>query len=161
MNCPLTTDETMLLDYAAGRLDEDTASSLTRHMSQCVDCAAWSIEQSAVWEMLDNLEPPPVSVDFNRRLWQRIDAAESAPWYRRLAESLRFANWKPAFPLAAAVVLVAGGFVLDQRNTTERQSAGAQTVTTSEAEQVEQTLDDLQLLHQLDSATAAAASKQM
>ena len=114
MNCPLKNNEDpMVLDYAAGRLDAARTAVLEQHMEQCPECAALRLEQSAVWEILDAWEPAPVSIDFNRRLWQRIDATESAPWYRRLAESLRYANWKPAFPLAAAIVVIAAGFVLD------------------------------------------------
>ena len=36
-------------------------------------------EQAAVWEALDVWEPAPVSVDFNRKLWRRIDAAAADP----------------------------------------------------------------------------------
>jgi len=166
MNCPLNSDETMLVDYAAHRLDAAKMAMLDRHMLECPDCAALGLEQSAVWDMLDTWEPSPVSVDFNRRLWQRIDAAEARPWYRGLMDSLRFANWKPAFSLAAAIAIIVGGFVLDHpenRTTTDKKAAGSESasVSATEAEQVEQTLEDLQLLHQFDSAKAAAAPKQM
>jgi hypothetical protein len=118
-----------------------------------------------VWEALDAREPMPVSIDFNRRLWQKIDAMESAPWYERLAESMRMAHWKPAFTLALATLIVAAGFMLDHpggRAPVAGGSSGAD-VSATEAEQVEQTLEDLQLLHQFDSATGAVnnVSKQM
>jgi hypothetical protein len=98
-----------------------------------------------------------VSVDFNRRMWRKIDAADAAPWYRKLADSLRLGAWKPAVPLAAAVVLVAAGFVMDhQRPVPVTPSvANAAGVSVTEAEQVEKTLDDIQLLRQLDAAAGA------
>ena len=158
MNDPCKLDET-LLDYTAGRLSPDKTATLDLHMQTCPDCAALRLEQTAVWDALDAWEPAPVSVDFNRRLWQRIDAAEAAPWYQRLGDSFRFGNWKPAFALTAAMIVIAAGFVLD--HPAERATTGAEGVSTTEAEQVEQTLEDLQLLHQFDSFTPAAAPKQM
>ncbi len=166
MNCPLKTEETadVLLDYAARRLDSEKKASLERHMRECKACAALRLEQTIVWDALDAWDPMPVSIDFNRRLWQRIDAMEAAPWYERLAESMRMANWKPAFTLALATLIIAAGFVLDHPGR-EPGAGGSSTagVSASEAEQVEQTLEDLQLLHQFDSATGAAGniSKQM
>jgi hypothetical protein len=164
MNCPLKNDEATLLDYAAHRLDATRTAMLDRHTHECPDCAALLLEQAAVWDILDTWEPAPVSVDFNRKLWQRIDAADAAPWYRRLAESLRFGNWKPAVPLAAAMVVIAAGFMLDhpQNRAGDKKLAGTpETVSASEAEQVEQTLEDLQLLHQFDSAKVTPAARQM
>ena len=106
MNCPLQSENTMdvLLDYSAGRLDESRRALLERHMRACDACAAFRLDQSALWSALDGWEPKPVSMDFNRRLWQRIDAIQTEPWYRRLALSLRFGTWKPAIPLAAVVL---------------------------------------------------------
>jgi len=162
MNCPLKTEENadLLVDYTAGRLDPEKTARLYRHMQMCPDCAALQLEQTAVWDALDAWEPMPVSVDFNRRLWQRIDAMETAPWYRRLGDFLEMAHWKPAFTLAAAMVIVAAGFVLDHPGNRAPAMPG---VSASEAEQVEQTLDDLQLLHQFDAAAGAvdSSAKQM
>ncbi|HEX4133513.1 MAG TPA: hypothetical protein VHY84_02730 [Bryobacteraceae bacterium] len=154
MNCPLQTEETdLLLDYSAGRLDAARAAALTQHMEQCAACAAFRTEQTAVWNALDLWEPAPVSMDFNRRLWQRIDAAAAAPWYQSLRDSLRFTNWKPAIPLAAAVIVIAAGFLLDhpgQQARTPEPGVSVTNVSLREADQVEQTLDDIQLLQQLD-----------
>ena len=157
MNCPLQREETadILLDYSARRLDPSRTAILERHMETCAACAAFRMEQTAVWDALDAWEPGPVSMDFNRRLWQRIDA--NAPWYRSLIDALRCSNWKPVFPLAAAILLIAGGFVLDHPGVgTAVPAASVQgvSVTVTEANQVEQTLDDLQLLHQLDAMIA-------
>jgi anti-sigma factor RsiW len=163
MNCPLQKPESadILLDYAAGRLDAVRATGIERHMETCSRCAAFRMEQAAVWDALDAWHPAPVSMDFNRRLWHRIDAAK-VTWYRALAGSLRHASWKPAIPLAAAVVIVATGFLLDHPVAKVSPAPGV-SVSVTEADQVEQTLEDIQLLHQLDVATApnSATSKRM
>lgn len=152
MTCPLETQETdLLLDYSAGRLKAPLRASLAQHMDNCAACAAFRNEQAAVWDALDLWEPGPVSMDFNRNLWRRIDAATAAPWYRKLAATLQLANWKPVLPLTAAVALIAAGFLLDHPGA-RKAPAG---VTLNEAEQVEQTLDDIQLLHQLDGGGVA------
>jgi hypothetical protein len=162
MNCPLQKEETadVLLDYSAMRLDAARTAILEHHMEACPKCMAFRNDQALVWDALDEWEPMPVSQDFNRRLWQRIDAAAAAPWYTRLGDSLRFANWKPVFPLAAAFLVIAGGFLLDHRSYREAspginpEIGTVQGVSMTEADQLEQTLDDIQLLHQLDSVTA-------
>jgi len=156
MSCPLQREETadLLLDYSARRLDVASVAMIERHMKSCLECSKFRAEQTVVWDALDQWEPMPVSMDFNRRLWQRVDAAANAPWYRSLADSLRFVNWKPAFPLAAAILAIAGGFLLDHPGNGNRTAAAAaasvQGVSVTEADQLEQTLDDIQMLRQLD-----------
>jgi hypothetical protein len=161
--CPLKAGETdLLLDDAAGTLarrglDAATMAALREHMEACPDCLAFRAGQKLVWDALDLWTPGPVSQDFNRRLWQRIDAAAAAPWYTRLGESLR-ASWKPLIPLTAAILVIAGGFLLDHPGATRP----AHDVTIIEADQLEQTLDDIQLLRQLDvSATQGSSKTQM
>lgn len=156
MTCPLQSEETyLLLDYSAGRLDAARAAILARHMETCPDCASFRKEQKTVWNALDAWEPAPVSMDFNRRLWQRIDAAAAAPWYQSLAESLRFANWKPVVPLTAAILVIAAGFLLDHPGAKNPVPG----VSAKEAAQVEQTLDDIQLLGQLDTVMPVGTAK--
>ena len=143
MTCPLQTEETdLLLDYSAGRLDAPRAAALADHMAGCSRCSRFATEQAAVWKALDEWEPAPVSLDFNRRLWQRIDAAAAVPWYRNFSQV-----WKPAIPLTAAILVIAAGFLLDHPRGSQTRVPG---VTVQEANQVEQTLDDIQLLDQLD-----------
>jgi anti-sigma factor RsiW len=141
----------ILLDYTAGRLNAVNSARFEEHMALCPECAAFSREQSMVWDALDAWEPVPVSLDFNRRLWQRIDAAEAEPWYRRLAAVLRTASWTPAIPLTAAMLVIAAGFVFDHP-ANRNAPAPAPVSATVTVEQVEQTLDDIQLLHQFDAS---------
>jgi anti-sigma factor RsiW len=157
MTCPLRTEETdLLLDYSAGRLDAARTAILARHMESCPDCASFRMEQKTVWDALDTWEPAPVSMDFNRRLWQRIEAAAAAPWYKNLGESIRFANWKPVIPLTAAILVIAAGFLLDHPGARTNSVPG---VSVKEANQVEQTLDDIQLLDQLDVVIPVSTGK--
>ncbi len=170
MNCPLQKEETadLLLDYSARRLDAATAAMLERHIESCPGCSEFRAEQAVVWDALDRWEPMPVSMDFNRRLWRRIDEAATAPWYRSLGDSLRLANWKPVFPMAAAILVIAGGFLLDHRGVVERNRAAAppaavEGVSVTQADQLEQTLDDIQMLRLLDAANTpnGGSSKRM
>jgi hypothetical protein len=164
MDCPLRREETadLLLEYSAQRLDAAGVAALERHMENCLECSKFRAEQTVVWDALDQWEPAPVSMDFNRKLWQRIDAAANAPWYRSLADSLRFANWKPVFPLAAAILAIAGGFLLDHpgKEVADR-AEPVHSVSVTDADQLEQTLDDIQMLRQLESANASGASSKM
>lgn len=156
MNCPLLSEQNaeLLLAYSAGRLQRGETAMLEEHMRRCTRCAEFRLEQNELWTALDLWEPPPVSVSFNRQLWQKIDQTAGVPWYRRLGHSLRSGVWKPAFPLAAAAVVIAAGFMLDHRSTPPAKTTGANgaSVSITEADQVEKTLDDIQLLRQLDAA---------
>jgi hypothetical protein len=151
MKCPLEAGNAheVLLEYPTGRLDPAAQAALESHIAECFDCQEAVGGQAAVWDALDAWEPAPVTVDFNRRLWQRIDRveAERANWFSM--------TWKPALPVAAAFLLLMGVFMVERPH--ERlplQSAtGSDGVTLTEVDQVEATLDDLQLLQQFDSAT--------
>jgi hypothetical protein len=96
-------------------------------------------------------------------MWQKIDLLDAAPWHRRLADSLRLGSWKPGFALVAAVVLVATAFVMDHSGAVAVSPSVSITepgVSITEVDQVEKTLDDVQLLKQFDSTvTETAASK--
>jgi len=158
-----TTD--LLLEYSARRLDASRAAAVGHHAESCTECSAFLAAQTAVWDALDAWEPPPVSMDFNRRLWQRIDRTAELPWYRGLFSAMRAANWKPVFPMAAAVLVIAGGFLLDHRGgrtvAPNAATSGVSGVSIIEADQLDQTLDDIQLLRQLDSVAPGGSAKQM
>ena len=154
MNCPLHSEETagILLDYTARRLDENSKAMLERHMASCSECAAFRDEQAMVWTALDAWEATPVSMDFNRNLWARIDAAEAAPWYVRMGHALRLGSWKPVAPLALAGLVIAAGFLMDHPANRAPVGGASAKVSVSEADQVEATLDDIELLYQFESA---------
>jgi anti-sigma factor RsiW len=163
MHCPLLAGETqeVLLDYAAGRLDRGRSASLEKHAESCPACAAWLAGQAALWSALDEWTPEPVSLDFNRQVWRRIEAAAAAPWYTRVADMFRFGGWKPAIPLAAAMLVVAAGFLLDHQGTGPAVPAGGAGASGGsslmEVDQVERSLDDIQLLKQFDTSGGESA----
>lgn len=163
MNCPIRTEDTaeILLAYTARRLDSARTVLLEHHMDSCPECAEFRAGQELVWQALDAWDAPPVTADFNRRLYQRIDAEQAAPWYVRLFNT-PWASWKPALPLAAAGVVLIAGFVLDHpASAPSTAPASGIRVTVMEAEQVETALDDLQLLHQLDSGASNGTTESM
>ena len=95
--------------------------------------------------LLDEFEAPPVSLDFNRRLWRRIEA-EPAPSWR-----IAIRKWlAPAIPLATAAALVVAGFIYDHRSHT----VPVPGFSVSEADTMERTLDDMQLLGQFEKEAA-------
>lgn len=163
MNCPIQTEETaeLLLAYTARRLDPAKTAILESHMDVCPECAEFRVRQELVWQALDAWEAPSVTADFNRRLYQRIESEAAAPWYVRLFTT-PWVVWKPAIPLACAALVVVAGFLFDHPLSVNSPAATpAIRVSVTEAEQVENALDDLQLLRQLDSSTASAPSETM
>jgi anti-sigma factor RsiW len=144
MDCPIKTQQNKesLLDYSAGRLDRPQAGMVEEHVETCAECARFLAEQRAVWEALGAWEPAEISTDFNRRLYRKIDQAKPAFWLNRLL-------WRPLVPLAAACLLIAASVALHTPTATvvpENSQAHAESV---EPEQVERTLDDLQMLREL------------
>ncbi len=151
----------VLLAYSAGKLHGESAVRVERHLSECPTCAAVGKAQSSVWQLLDTWDGPPVSRDFDRKLQARIQAAESASWLDKLSEAvhefLRPILARPAFPLAAASFVIVAGFVFDHpgrvQNSPRTQAAlhvSSVEIDKADVEQVEATLDDMEMLRQFD-----------
>jgi len=151
MQCPVEHDKTagILLDYVARRLEPARLSVLERHVATCSRCAEFTLGHEQVWQVLDRWEPPPVSGDFNQRLFRRIDQATAIPWYKGLFE-FRF-GIKLAVPVVATCLVVVAGFVFERANGSR--ASGGLYLDGSQADQLEAALDNLQLLRQLDSGT--------
>lgn len=98
-------------------------------------------EQQALLRLLDEFEAPPVSLDFNRKLWRAIETAPQPSFVGLIRAWL-----KPAIPLGVLTALVIAGFAFDHRAPTP----SATGVTATEAEKMERTLDDIQLLGQFE-----------
>lgn len=147
--CPLTAGEQnadLLLDYVSRRLAPETAEIIDRHVAICPACTAFVETQSAVWDALDAFETMPVSEDFDRKLWAKIEREDCQPWWRRI---LSFdALWKPAIPLAAMALIAVGLWM--------RPDSGAPNgmpVTKAESridvDQIDRTLEDMEMLREL------------
>ncbi len=139
MKCPA--DPALLVDYASGRLAPARAADLGRHIETCDFCAERVPGYSAISEALDTWDSPPVSLDFNRRLWSKIDAAQPVRWTRRLF---------PAIPVAAAAAMMLAGLWMERPHASPQVPAPG--VSVVEAEQAERALDDIQLLRGFDDA---------
>jgi anti-sigma factor RsiW len=113
MNCPLETPETadLLLEYCARSLSPESTAILERHIAVCPACRHFADGQRAVWEALDSWEAEPVSADFDRRLYSRIESETS--WRERVWRAVRPIFAYRGIPAAAtACLLVTAGVVM-------------------------------------------------
>jgi hypothetical protein len=147
MNCPIKTQENneWLLEYSAGRLGREHAAVLGQHLEGCAECRRFVEEQRVVWNVLGEWEAQDVSPHFNRRLYQKIDQSQPFTWLNRLLQPL----WRPVVPLAAACLLIVAGVALHIPVTPLNPDRAQARVESVEPEQVERTLDDLQMLREM------------
>jgi anti-sigma factor RsiW len=155
MNCPIESrNPEMLVAYTAGELDLETAGALERHIAVCDACQSMASDHTAVWKALDAWDAPPVSPDFNRRLYARIEQGAPLSWWERLTRTFRQMPLRQALPLTAtAALLVMAGLLIEHPGPLA--PAPAPHNQTVRADQVERTLDDLDLLRQFSAAKSA------
>lgn len=156
MRCPIESQENSeaLLAYCAGTLDPETRAALEQHLEACPACRRWRGGQQAVWEALDGWEAMPVPLDFDRRLYRRIDAEAHSPWWRRLA--LPLSPVRRGLPImAAACLLVVAGAILEGPRAPA--SLGVDRAGAVAVDQVERTLEDMELLQSLNQEVRAQA----
>jgi anti-sigma factor RsiW len=154
MTCPIEShNPELLVAYTAGELDLETAQALERHLAGCSACQALAADQTAVWKAMDGWEAPVVSLDFDRRLYRRIDEGVRLSWWERLTRPFRPMPLRQALPLSAtAGLLLMAGLLLHRSAPIAPAAAPGETV---RADQVESTLDDLDLLRQFSTANSA------
>jgi anti-sigma factor RsiW len=157
MNCPIKSrNPEVLVDFAAGELDPETASALERHLAGCAACRSMAAQQTAVWKALDTWEAPPVSLDFDRRLYRRIDEAARFSWWERLTRAFLRLPLGQAVPLtASAGLLLMAGLLLRHPGPIAPMAPRGEIV---RANQVERTLDDLDLLRQFGAADSTESA---
>ena len=150
MNCPIRTHENTdwLLDYSAGRLDSERTALVERHVETCSECARFIEGQRAVWSALGQWEAEELSSEFNRRLYQKIDQTKPASWLDRLFRPFQ-PLWRPLVPAAAACLLIVAGIALHAPQAVLSPGNSQARVENIEPEQVERTLDDMQMLREL------------
>lgn len=153
VRCPLQTGDegaTLLLGYLDRQLDPETTSQLDRHVAQCESCARLVEGHRAVWSALEEYRPVAVSADFDDRVMARIAAEE--PWWRRLLPAARgLAGWKAAMPVTAAAcaLLLAVGVWRGPHETPAAPAGSDSAAVAAEAQLVEDTLSDVEMLRQL------------
>jgi hypothetical protein len=151
-----------LLAYCAGGLRAEDAERIALHLRSCSECAAIYSTQVSVWNALDTWKAAPVSHDFDRRLFARIEAEKAATWLARAWDRFITATEdfvrpifaQPALPLSVAAMVIAAGFVLDHPAKLSPPAAthksAVSSVTPVEADKVEATLEDMEMLRQFD-----------
>ena len=151
MNCPTKRNEDaeILLDYCAQALTPEQTAAFEIHLQQCADCSRLVEAQKEVWGALEAWTPPPVSSNFDARLYARIATEQSAPawqvWLRRVFQPpVPYPLWKSAIPLVAACAVLAAGLAV--RTPDAAVTAPQLRADKVDIEQVEQTLEDFDIL---------------
>lgn len=158
MTCPLQSDHAdVLLDYCARMLDPERKAMLERHMEQCADCREMARAQSEVWSAMDAFDAEPVSADFDRRLYARIDERETVTaWERFWAPVREYLQgqpaWKPVLSIAAASAVLAVVFLVQGD---APQPVTDQPAAVVDVKEVENVLEDMEMLRQLEAPAPA------
>ena len=156
MRCPIQRgNPEILLDYSARKLSAGQRIVLERHMEDCEECGRFARAQSAVWEALDVWEAQPPAPEFDRKLYAAIEASERSPWWRKLTiEWLGISSWRPvATVVAACLALVAGVVLYTPKAVLTLPKAPV--IENVELDQVEATLEDLEMLKLLSAPAAS------
>ena len=151
MRCPIETQDNaeVLLSYSARRLNPESTAILEAHMEVCPQCREFRDGQKMLWEALDQWEARPISPDFDRRLYRKIEEQARTGWWERVFGAGRPEFLRPALPLAAAACLVlVAGFIIDNPGRFFTPAIEAPQV--REVEQVERTLEDMEMLRQFN-----------
>jgi len=156
MNCPVQDRENaeVLLEYCARKLPSSSIAEFDRHLESCPECSKFASAQQHVWSALDMWEAEPVTDSFDAKLYNRIQAFEEKSWWKRLIGD--GVAWKPALSLGAAcAALVVVTFIHPVKPPGGTPSYREKTkVETVEVEQLERTLEDLEMLKQLSVSNA-------
>jgi len=147
MGCPLerSVAEELIVAYAARTLDPEQEAEFERHLETCTNCRELAVQQRALWSVLDEWRPLPVSADFDQRLAQSIASTSGSNWWRGLVSNW---GWRPAIPVAAACAVLVFAFLLkdnDRLRAPAAESPGPLHI----EQQVEHALDDMDLLRQI------------
>ena len=94
----------------------------------------------------------PVSIDFDAKLYERIDQQHSTMWGRLKSAILPaegWMNWRPAMSVAAVCLVLFGAFVLrvpDLDTSFDNEEIAAITLEAHEIEQAEKALEDVEMV---------------
>jgi hypothetical protein len=131
------------------------------HMESCTSCRSFSDGQRATWDALDAWNPGPVSLEFDRKLYARIEQHENSGWWMKLWHR---SIWQPGFsgpvvPIAMACITGVIGVMLYlpvNRPAIEPQTPQIR-MEGSDLEQLETTLEDIEMFKQLAPASSASS----
>ena len=150
MKCPLETNPEILVAYSSRQLSGNQPEQLEAHLQSCSPCREFVDRQRVVWEALDGWEAPPVPADFDRRLFQRIEAEVS--WWQRVRGRMSLLLVYRALPVTAAACLVLAGVLLDwpsPHKVPDRPATTAR-METLQPDQVVNALDEMEVLDQFN-----------
>jgi len=147
MGCSLkkSVAEELIVAYAARMLDAHAEAAFERHLESCAGCRELAAQQRAVWSVLEEWHPLPVSPDFDRKLAQRIEHTKQSGWGQNL---FRTWGWRPLIPLAAACIVLLFAFLLKDNDRASPPAPANQPRVRIE-QQVEHALDDMDMLKQI------------
>jgi Putative zinc-finger len=152
MRCPIETQEhaELLVAYCSRTLDAVQTAMLEEHVQSCASCREFAVSQRAVWEALDTWEAAPVSPDFDRRLYRRIQ--EEVSWWDVLLRPLRPLLFRQGLPIAATAGLVLMAALLFQHPANVPPQAQPQSaqVESMPPEQVEHALDEMETMREFN-----------
>ena len=161
MICPLEAgNEGLLLDYAAGKLKADVRAQVERHVETCAACNRYAGAQQTVWQAFDNWEPAEVSLDFDRRLYARIE--QDGSWWARLMRPLS-PLLRHSVPIAATAGLIVVAGLLMNRPAGMPPAPAPQSaqVENLQPEQLQSALDDMEMLRQFNQLVPDNAGPKM
>jgi hypothetical protein len=151
MSCPMEMRERSELATAlvSGKLETAQAAEFGAHVRHCADCRKAVEEQGMLWRTLDDWNAPPVSGDFNRRLYARIES--EVPWWESAVRRMRALAGTRGLPVAAtAGVVLLAGLLLRQPGAPP--AAGKPERAEAEAaEQAESALVDMEMMREFSS----------
>jgi hypothetical protein len=102
--------EEKLYEYVTGRLSREDSLLAEEHLGQCEKCQREGEEMKKTLELLDQVEPPPLSREFKRKVIQEIYDAPlpSTPLLQRMRGWFRMPAFRWSFEgvaVACAVLL--------------------------------------------------------
>ena len=160
MQCPIKSKENseVLLDYSSGKLAPGVAVLFQTHMESCEDCRAFSISQRSTWEALDAWEPMTIPAEFDRKLYARIEQYEKSGWWAKLWHRSMWqgGSFGPAMPIATVCVTLAIAVMLylPVNKPVFDLKAPQTKIEKSDLDQIETTLEDIEMFKQLTPASA-------
>ena len=166
MSCPANDrrGSERFLSYAAGLMSVPERAAFESHMAGCADCRRIADEQKRVWSALDVLAAPEIPSDFDARLYAKIAAENRRPWWQSLLHPGFSFRLSAAAPVAAACAALAVMLVMRSPHPAPVPVQPAPATATVQQKldpnQVEQTLDDLDMLRQLTSPAPEAVNGQ-
>jgi anti-sigma factor RsiW len=150
MKCPSENRENaeILLAYSSRTLNGSDTERLERHLCDCQACREFVRAQRAVWEALDSWEAEPVSEDFDRRLFQRIEREVS--WWQRMRSHMSLLLGYRALSIAAVAALLVMAVWLDRPSPSRAPAQAIVHVEALQPDQVVEGLDEMEVLDQFN-----------